>query len=143
MFGQELRTLGVLLGGGGEGAVASLNPFTELVRAVRFHILGTTDGIEILEGEAVLKGTPSDYDDPAPSQPYRDPLPYSKGHFYRVPLTFELLIMLYTSNGVWCDNFWITGAVPPIIFPLKSDHQNRPHDLLFQNSYYYNAYMPT
>ena len=53
VLGQELRALGVLLGGGVEGAIASLNPFAELVRAVRFHILGTTDGIEILEGEAV------------------------------------------------------------------------------------------
>ncbi len=53
MLGQELRALGVLLGGGVEGAIASLNPFAELVRAVRFHILGTMDGIEILEGEAV------------------------------------------------------------------------------------------
>ena len=53
MLCQELRALGVLLGGGVEGAIASLNPFAELVRAVRFHILGTTDGIEILEGEAV------------------------------------------------------------------------------------------
>ena len=55
VLGKELRALGVLLGGGVEGTITSLNPLAEESGAVTLHSLGTTDGIEVIEGEGVLQ----------------------------------------------------------------------------------------
>ena len=51
VLGEELRTLGVLLGGRIVGAVATLNPFAGKGRTVALHTLGATDGVEVDEGE--------------------------------------------------------------------------------------------
>ena len=53
VFGEEQRTLGVLLGGGIVGAVAALNPFAGEGRTVALHNLGTMDDVEVDEGEGV------------------------------------------------------------------------------------------
>ena len=55
VLGEELRALGVLLGGGIVGAVAALNPFAGEGRTVALHALGATDGVEVVEGEDVVE----------------------------------------------------------------------------------------
>ena len=51
VLGEELRTLGVLLGGRIVDAVAALHPFTGEGGAVTLHTLGATHGVEVIEGE--------------------------------------------------------------------------------------------